>query len=152
MSRTTNLIFGVYFIKIYVEWMTKFIDQLVFPYFLFSMVCFIFVFDSFIYIYKYMTWYDYIHALLPSVIFFTLTPSSSLVPMGLWLKDITPTFRAPIKPTALQEVVEPRGHLLHQLWSIKGPQSYAGIHFYCVLMMAIALSYLGQSVLCHFWL
>lgn len=31
------------------------IDQLGFPYFLFSMIYFVFVFDSFIYIYKYMT-------------------------------------------------------------------------------------------------
>lgn len=31
------------------------IDQLGFPYFLFSMIYFIFVFDSFTYIYKYMT-------------------------------------------------------------------------------------------------
>lgn len=73
------------------------IDQLGFPYFLFSMIYFIFVFDSFTYIYKYMTWCDYICALLPSA-FLSLWPlsSSSLVPMSLWLKVCLPLLELPL--------------------------------------------------------
>lgn len=67
-----------------------------------------FCFGSFIYIYKYMTWCDYICALLPSA-FLSLWPlsSSSLVPMSLWLKVCLPLLELPLNQQLFRKVWSP---------------------------------------------
>lgn len=97
MSRTTSLIFGVYFIKIHVEWMTALLISLGFLIFC-SLWFILFLFLTVLYTYINI-WRDVIifvpcyHLSFPSL--WPLS-SSSLVPMSLWLKVCLPLLELPL--------------------------------------------------------